>query len=191
MNARSKTSSEVPSGDPTPSRSLRGPAVLADPLVRELVEARLIAVLTTLEPDGSVHAVAIWYAGIDEAIVFGTGSQSRKVRNLERDPRATVVLHDSRPGFEVCGASIRGRVDIVRGAEAERLVALVHHRYVTPDGRKLPGPARFLDTDDVALVFRPERAASWDERQSDAAAELRAADAAFPLEPTSPRSSTR
>ena len=118
--------------EPTPSGSLRGAAVLRDPLVRELLEARLIAVLATLEPDGSVHAVAIWYAATDDAIVFGTGSRSRKVRNLERDSRATVVLHDSRPGFEVCGVSIRGRVDVVGGAEGQALVARVHHRYLTP-----------------------------------------------------------
>ena len=41
---------------------------------------------------------------------LATSSSSRKVRNLERDARATFVLHDSRPGFEVCGASIVGTV---------------------------------------------------------------------------------
>jgi PPOX class probable F420-dependent enzyme len=172
---------------PKPSGALRDGAVLADPLVRELLAARLIAVLTTLEPDGSVHAIAIWYAATDEAIVFGTGSRSRKVRNLERDPRATVVLHDSRPGFEVCGASIRGRVEIVRGAEGAKLVADVHNRYLTPEGRRLPGPARFLDTDDVALVFRPEVAVTWDQRGGEASTQLREAAAALALEPTSPR----
>ena len=173
--------------EPTPSRSLRGAEILADPLVRELLEARLIAVLTTLEPDGAVHAIAIWYAATDDAIVFGTGSRSRKVRNLERDPRATVVLHDSRPGFEVCGATIRGRVDIVSGPGAEELVALVHHRYLTPDGRRLPGPATFLDTDDVALVFRPEVVVTWDQRGGPPSEELRLAGAAYPLESTDPR----
>lgn len=143
--------------------------------------------LTTLEPDGAVHAVAVWCAATDDAIVFGTGSRSRKVRNLERDPRATVVLHDSRPGFEVCGASIRGTVELVRGADAVPLVALVHHRYVTVEGRRLPGPASFLDTDDVAIVLRPERAVTWDERGGPAATQLRDAGAALPLEPTSPR----
>jgi len=173
--------------EPTPSGSLRGAAVLRDPLVRELLEARLIAVLATLEPDGSVHAVAIWYAATDDAIVFGTGSRSRKVRNLERDSRATVVLHDSRPGFEVCGVSIRGRVDVVGGAEGQALVARVHHRYLTPEGRQLPGPAVFLDTDDVALVLHPEVAVTWDQRGGEASTQLRRANAAHPLEPTSPR----
>ena len=48
-------------------------------------------------------------------------AESRKVRNLERDSHATLALHDSRAGLEVCGASIRGRGSIVRGGDAAPL----------------------------------------------------------------------
>ena len=84
------------SGEPSPSRELKDAAVLADPLVRELLELRLVAVLATNEPDGTVHAIPLWYALDGETIVLATGSRSRKVQNLRRDPRATLVLHDSR-----------------------------------------------------------------------------------------------
>ena len=172
---------------PTPSRELRGAAILADPLVSELLEGRLVGVLATLEADGTVHAVPMWLAAGEGAILLATGSRSRKVRNLERDPRATLVLHDSRPGFEVCGASIRGRVEIVRGEEAAPLVERVHRRYVTEAGERLPAAAEFLASDDVALRLVPEAAVTWDERDSPAATALRAAGAALPLEPTEPR----
>jgi len=172
---------------PTTSRDLTGAAVLADELVAELLAARLIAVLATLEPDGSVHAVPLWYARDRDAIVLATGGRSRKVRNVCRDPRATLVLHDSRPGFEVCGASIRGRVEIVEGAAAAPLVELVHRRYVTPAGEALPAAGEFLSSDDVALRLHPEAAVTWDERESIAAAELRAAGAALAVESTTPR----
>ncbi|MFN8222334.1 MAG: pyridoxamine 5'-phosphate oxidase family protein [Gaiellales bacterium] len=173
--------------EPAPSRALKGRGILDDPLVGELLAARLVGVLSTLEPDGSVHSVALWFASRGGAIVFATGSRSRKVRNLERDPRATVVLHDSRPGFEVCGASIRGAVEIFRGAVAQPFVTLVHDRYVTAEGQSLPAPASFLASDDVALVLWPETAVTWDERGGDAAEELRRTGAARPLEPTAPR----
>lgn len=172
---------------PTPSRGLAGDAVLSDPLVRELLAARLVGVLATIEPDGAVHAIPIWYASEGEAIVFATGSPSRKVRNLRRDPRATLVLHDSRPGAEVCGASIRGRVELVEGAGATPLVELVHRRYVTPAGKLLPSVGLFLGSDDVAIRLLPDSAFTWDERASLAARELQAAGAALPLESTAPR----
>jgi PPOX class probable F420-dependent enzyme len=173
--------------EPTPSRRLAGADVLRDPLVRELLAMRLVGVLTTLEPDGSVHAVPMWLAPGDGAILLATGSRSRKVRNLERDPRATLVLHDSRPGAEVCGGSIRGRVELIRGAAAVALIKEVHRRYVGDARERLPEVEAFLGSDDVAFRFVPEAAITWDERGSDAAAVLRESAAAFPLEPTSPR----
>jgi PPOX class probable F420-dependent enzyme len=171
----------------TPSRRLRGASVLADPLVRELLDARLVVVLATIEPDGAVHAVALWCVVLDDAVVLATGASSRKVRNLERDPRATLVVHDSRPGFEVCGASIRGRVEIVRGDAARPLIERVHRRYVSEEGLALPAAREFLAGDDVALVLRPESAVTWDERANPAGTALSAIGGALPLEPTSPR----
>jgi PPOX class probable F420-dependent enzyme len=172
---------------PTPSGSLSGEGVLADELVQELLAARLIGVVATLEPDGSIHAIPMWLAPGDGEILLATGSGSRKVRNLERDPRATLVLHDSRPGAEVCGVSLRGRVELVRGESAHPLIGRVHARYVSAAGLSLPEVRDFLASDDVALRFVPDAAVTWDERPSAAAQALRTAEAALPLEPTTPR----
>src|SRR5262245_16250412 len=129
----------------------------------------------------------MWFARMDDSIVLATGARSRKVANLESDARATLVVHDSRPGFEVCGVSCAGRVEVVRGTAARRLVDAVHARYVDERG-DLPDEVRvFLESDDVALRFRPESALTWDERASDASALLRAAGAAYPLVTTAPR----
>lgn len=174
-------------GAPEPSGVLRGGAVLESPLVRELLAARLVGILATLDPDGSPHVVPMWLAARPGDIVLAASSRSRKVRNLERDPRATLVVHDSRPGAEVCGASFRGRVEIVRGPSAATLVEHVHLGYLTVEGASLPESRAFLAFDDVALVFRPERAWTWDERRNPAAAALRASGGALPLAPTTPR----
>ncbi len=172
---------------PAPSQELRGDAILAHPLVRELLAARLVAVLSTVEPDGAVHAVPMWLSGETGEIVLATGAHSRKVRNLERDDRATLTLHDSRPGCEVCGASLQGRVEIVREPEALPLIDLVHRRYVRDSGLALPEVQAFLGHDEVALRFRPDLAITWDERRSPATQALRRSGDALPLETTAPR----
>jgi PPOX class probable F420-dependent enzyme len=166
---------------------LHGAAVLESALVRELLAARVVGVLATLDPDGSPHVVPLWVAPRTADIVMAASSRSRKVRNLERDPRATLVVHDSRPGSEVCGASIRGRLEVVHGGAALDLVEFVHRRYLTEAGRALSEAREFLAFDDVALVLTPEKAWTWDERDNPATAALRAIDGARPLEPTSPR----
>ena len=172
---------------PRPSRLLRGRDVLADPLVRELLDARLVGVLCTQERDGSIHAVPMWFAAVDGRIALATSARSRKLANLERDARATLVLHDSRAGTEICGVSLRGRVELVRGEEAREPVEAVHARYVSPGGLVLPATAEFLASDDVALLLEPESAFTWDERLNPATRALRAAGGALPLVPTSLR----
>jgi nitroimidazol reductase NimA-like FMN-containing flavoprotein (pyridoxamine 5'-phosphate oxidase superfamily) len=165
---------------PRPSRLLRGRAVLADPLVSELVQARLVSVLCTAEPDGVIHAVPMWFAVLDGRIVLATSSRSRKVANIEQDARATLVIHDSRAGTEICGVSIRGRAELVRGRETAG-----HARYVAPSGRRLPAAREFLASDDVAIRLTPESAFTWDERESLATLALHTSGGALPLVPTS------
>ena len=171
---------------PTPSRRLRGAAALDDPLVAELLEKRLVAVLATHEPDEAIHAVAIWYARHEDAVVLATGSRSRKVENMRRDERATLTLHDSRPGCDICGACLIGRAEVVTGTDAQPLVELVHRRYLAPGAKNLAPVREFFASDDVALRFRPAHAFTWDERESEAARALAGTGLAHRLEPTSP-----
>jgi PPOX class probable F420-dependent enzyme len=155
--------------------------MLSEPLAAELLPARLIANLATFNPDGTVHLVPMWFLLDGDVILLASGRRSQKVRNLERDPRATIMVHDSRPGFEVCGVSLVGRAEIVRGGEAARLVRRVHRKYVSERGLELRLAREFLGSDDVALRFYPEHALSWDERESNAARVLAASGEAYPL----------
>jgi len=177
--------------DPTPSILLRGDAVLADPLVSELVDGRLVGVLATYDLGGFIHATPMWYARERGTLLLATSSRSRKVRNLAVDSRATLVLHDSRPGYEVCGASIAGTVEIVRPPLAHGLVDLVHRRYLAVDAgadEDEDAVSAYLASDDVALCLAPTAAVTWDERASAASRIVRARGWALPLVSTEPRS---
>jgi hypothetical protein len=164
-----------------------GEAVLDDPLVRELLAARTVAVLSVLDETDGIHAVPIWFAVGEGHVLLATAAQSRKVRNLARDDRASLVVHDSRPGFEVCGVSFAGRVELVSGPEARPLVELVHFRYVSERSYELHAVREFLAADDVAIRFRADSALIWDQRGTAANQVLRSAGGALPLLPTDPR----
>jgi len=47
--------------------------------------------VASTSPDGRPSVSPVWGVWVDGAVYFGTNSQSRKARNLERDPR--VVIH--------------------------------------------------------------------------------------------------
>ena len=129
----------------------------------------------------------MWYARDGRGVILATSSRSRKVRNLTADGRATLVLHDSRSGYEVCGASIAGTVEIVRPPAARPLVDLVHARYLADQAATDPDVLAYLESDDVALRFTPSLGVTWDERGSTAAAVVRSRGWALPLVPTDPR----
>src|SRR5262249_17520227 len=51
-----------------------------------------LAVISTMNRDGSPHSTALWYELRDGSIIMNTGSAAKKVRNLRRDPRASVCV---------------------------------------------------------------------------------------------------
>jgi PPOX class probable F420-dependent enzyme len=146
----------------------KGPDVLAGELERELLGARLIANLATLDRDGTVHVVPMWFAWEDGELLMPTNHRTRKVRNLERDPRATVMIDDSRAGFDLRGIALSGRARIEGGEDARLVNRRIHLRYVTERGRELPAVDSYLATDDVTIRLRPDRVRSWNLRETDA-----------------------
>ena len=130
--------------DPTPSRRLRGAEILQDALVREPRRGS-----AGLRAGDLGHArshprgVPMWFAVRGDSLVLATGSDSRKAANLRRAPLATVVVHDSRSGCEVCGVCIRGSVELVGGESARPLVEHVHRRYVRAEAEALVPVASF------------------------------------------------
>ncbi|MEO8291001.1 MAG: pyridoxamine 5'-phosphate oxidase family protein [Gaiellaceae bacterium] len=136
--------------------------LLATELARELLSARLIAKLATFRPDGTVHLVPMWFIWEDGVLLMPTSGESRKARNAADDPRAAVMVDDSRGGLDVRGMTLNGRIEIVRGAEAEPIIRRTHLKYLGERGLGLAPVREALGSDDVALQFLPERGSSWD-----------------------------
>lgn len=72
-----------------------------------LAEVRF-GVVGTTSPNGSPHVTVMWYLFEKDEIVFNTARGRLKERNLERDPRASFVVHD---GYRF--VRVDGRVTVV------------------------------------------------------------------------------
>jgi PPOX class probable F420-dependent enzyme len=159
--------------NPAPYRRRRevnredGEIVLADELAREILEARLIANLATFDRDGSIHLVAMWFLWDGECLLSPTHRRTRKARNLQRDPRATVMIDDSKGGFDLRGVTLVCTADIVEAPASRELNRHVHLKYVTESGLELEPVKRYLATDDVTLRLRPTKISSWDLRNTE------------------------
>ncbi len=110
---------------------------------RRLLSDYHLATLSTVARDGGIHVVAVGFTFVDGVVRIITSDGSQKVRNIERDPRATVG--------QVAGPqwlSIAGRGEIEREPDAVALaVELYARRYRQPR----PNPKR------VVIRITPEK----------------------------------
>jgi PPOX class probable F420-dependent enzyme len=136
------------------------------PHVREILQARLIANLATFNPRGTVNLVAMWFLWDGEAVLIPTNRGTRKAKNLMRDPRATVMIDDSRGGFDLRGVMLFCEAELIDPPVSLELNRRIHLKYVTEQGLELDAVKQYLATDDVTLRLRPERISSWDLRET-------------------------
>lgn len=79
-----------------------------DPAVRDFAKAPNFASLTSVMPNGSLQSHVMWIDCDDEHIIFNTEVHRQKFRNIERDPRVTVLIWEKDNPYRF--AEIRGRV---------------------------------------------------------------------------------
>ena len=132
---------------------------IEDPEIAEYLDGRSEwAVLTTLDADGYPHSVALGYYRIGDVVYVGTPAGTRKVRNAEANPRASLMVAGSKASGDWSGVLVQGDLEIVRDA-AERLA-------IEREGRRQRGVPEDELPDapregEVVLRLRPRRTITW------------------------------
>lgn len=60
--------------------------------VRAFLDAPRFAVLATVREDGTPHLTVVWYERRGDEVIVNTTAPRSKARNLERDPRASLLV---------------------------------------------------------------------------------------------------
>lgn len=68
------------------------------------------AKLATVRQDGRPHLVPVWFELDGDDMVFTTGENSVKAKNIRRDPRVCVCVDDEAPPFAF--VQVEGRAEI-------------------------------------------------------------------------------
>ena len=97
--------------------SRRDQIVLSDAELLELLETERVAVVSSLGPRGWPHSMPLWFVPREGEIWIWTYAKSQKVRNLERDPRATVLVETGHEYGELRGAMIEAEAVLHRDLE--------------------------------------------------------------------------
>ncbi|MFI7116986.1 PPOX class F420-dependent oxidoreductase [Amycolatopsis sp. NPDC049868] len=98
--------------------------------VRELVDGKNFATVATLDADGGPQTSIVW-VGIDDGdLVFSATEDRLKVRNLRRDPRASVSITDAENPYR--HTQLRGTVTITPDP-GKTLPKTLSHKYLGQD----------------------------------------------------------
>jgi PPOX class probable F420-dependent enzyme len=73
-------------------------------------EGTRTAKLSTVRADGSPHIAPVWFVLDGGDILFNTGKDTVKGRNLARDGRVALCVDDERPPFSF--VTVQGRVEL-------------------------------------------------------------------------------
>jgi PPOX class probable F420-dependent enzyme len=131
------------------ARTADGPELL--PETEELATGKNFAAVSTVFPSGLIQTQMIWVHAANGKIVLNTETHRAKARNVQRDPRISVLIRDENDPYRY--AEVRGRVtDTTTGPEARAHVDELSQKYT---GR--PYPPENIKSERIMLWITPVR----------------------------------
>ncbi len=131
--------------------------------VEAYLDGRRTASMCTINPDGSIHAVAMWYGFCEGALAFETKTKSQKIQNLLRNPNLTVMIEDGDYYEELRGVTLVGRGEIV--SEPDRIWELgvsVFERYNAPYTEEMKPFVEIMLRNRSVVKLHVDRTVTWD-----------------------------
>jgi len=122
--------------------------------------------LCSINHDGSIHAVAMWYGFLEGMMAFETKAKSQKAQNLRRDPRMTCMAEEGHTYEELRGVELVGTAEFVD--DPDKMFALgvdLFERYYGTYTEELRPLVETMLHKRVVVALRVGRTVSWDHRK--------------------------
>jgi PPOX class probable F420-dependent enzyme len=110
------------------------------------------ATVGTLNPDGSAQLTIVWIDWDGQFVLFNTAAGRAKPRNLERDPRVSVLVLDREDGYR--WVAVRGAAELTTDA-ADEHIDMLARKYTGKGWKPKPGEQRLV------VRFRPEYVSAY------------------------------
>jgi PPOX class probable F420-dependent enzyme len=122
--------------------------------------------MCTLNHDGSIHAVAMWYGFLEGCVAIESKAKAQKIQNLRRDPKMTVMAEAGETYEELRGVELVGRGEIVD--DPDRMWELGTNLFERYHGTYTEELRPFVETmlhKRVVVKLEVERTVTWDHRK--------------------------
>jgi PPOX class probable F420-dependent enzyme len=136
---------------------------MSDEEIDEFLHGKHTMSLASLNADGTIHMVAMWYGFLEGAVAFETKAKSQKVQNLRRNPTITCMVEDGDTYNELRGVQIIGTAEVFE--DRDRLIEMgksVFERHVGPYTDDMLPAVEMMLNKRVGIKVNTVRVASWD-----------------------------
>ncbi len=126
--------------------------------VAKMLERERICRVATADGAGRPHVVPVCHVVHGGKIYFATERGSRKIRDLEANPRAAVAVDVySEEWAHLLGVTVQGTVRLIRaGSEFRALRKRLYDKYP-----QYPEEAAISERDDVFVEVTPTQVSEW------------------------------
>ncbi|MGZ4229794.1 MAG: pyridoxamine 5'-phosphate oxidase family protein [Solirubrobacteraceae bacterium] len=140
---------------------------MSDAEVASFLEHQRVVICATNGPHGWPHLMPLWYVLRDGDLWAWTYAKSQKVRNLERDRKATLQVETGDKYHELRGVMIEASTEIQRDPDliVEFGAELMRRYGAGATGPEFMDAVRAQAAKRVALQFSTRRIATWDHRK--------------------------
>jgi PPOX class probable F420-dependent enzyme len=135
----------------------------------ELLDEERVVVVSSLGPRGWPHSMPMWFTVRDGEIWIWTYAKSQKVKNLERDPRATLLIETGEEYVELRGMQIEAEAEIIRDPdlvlEFGKDLTIRYSKGIDTIEGDAAEAMQAQAAKRVAIRFTARRTATWDHRK--------------------------
>jgi PPOX class probable F420-dependent enzyme len=131
------------------------------------LDEELTVIVSSFGPRGWPHSMPMWFVVRAVEVWMWTYRSSQKVRNLERDPRATLLVETGTTYDQLRGVMIEAEAELID--DFDTVLALGRElggRYMGgAEGPEVEEALAKQARKRVGIRFRPQRVVSWDHRK--------------------------
>jgi PPOX class probable F420-dependent enzyme len=138
------------------SRAAKMGALLSEPL---------LARIATVSPDDlQPHVVPVWFLWDGESVWISSYSSTRKIRELQGNPKCSIVIDTSGRPDGLSAVLFEGRAELVTEPRefVREMVTRVYARYLGPEGVLAAEPQEWIHSPENLLIkLTPEKTFAW------------------------------
>jgi PPOX class probable F420-dependent enzyme len=121
----------------------------------------IIARIATVRANGSPQIVPMWFFYEDGVMYMSTRTHAAKVKHLQKNPRAAVVVDEMVAPMKNKVVTIEGTVEVLT-TDVKETTTKIYHKYVGVEGSTSPQAQQSINTPRVILKITPKKIETLD-----------------------------